>query len=132
DRASRIIGAITNSRSLAMVDLLTAVSILVATGTWLVTYLRDRSADRIAHTAAVITNLSTSDRLAESSYRVTRLINAGARVSLADVDSETEAHVVGLLDYYEFVCDLSEGGVISEHTLVELRGRLMLRTWEVC
>ncbi|HEX7957038.1 MAG TPA: hypothetical protein VF508_08855 [Pyrinomonadaceae bacterium] len=51
-----------------MADWLTALSIFIATATWLVTYVRDRGAQRVAHTVNIIANLSTSERLAESCF----------------------------------------------------------------
>ncbi|HEY0100291.1 MAG TPA: hypothetical protein VGB76_15175 [Pyrinomonadaceae bacterium] len=115
-----------------MSDLLTAISILIATITWLLTYFQDRSARRVAHTADIIAGISTSDRLAESSFQVTKLINSGTKVSLSEIDPKTESHVVDILDYYEFLCDLYASHVLSRRTIVDLRGRLMKRTWDIC
>lgn len=84
-----------------MADWLTALSIFIATVTWLATYVRDRRAHRVAHTVNIIASLSTSERLAESCFQVTKLINSGARVSFGDVDAKTESHIVDVLDYYE-------------------------------
>jgi hypothetical protein len=108
------------------------LTVVFATATWAVTEWRNRKAQRTSHTADVLAALSTSERLAESSYQVTRLINAGARVSLSGIDPKTEAHVVDILDYYEFLCDLYASGPLSRKTITEVRGQLMKRTWDVC
>ena len=115
-----------------MTDILTALSILIATITGLTTYIQNRKAQKVAHTASVIANISTSERLAESSFCITKLINSKQQISLAGLDPKTESHMVDILDYYEFLCDLYEAGVINRLTLIELRGQLMKRTWEVC
>lgn len=113
-------------------DWLTALSIIVATATWLVTYFRDRRAHQVAHTVDVIAGLSVSDRLAESTFQVTRLINSGKPISLDDIDPKTESHVVDILDYYEFLAELCGEGVLNRKTIESLRGRLMRRTWNIC
>ena len=114
-----------------MADILTAVSILVAAITWLMTRLNERSDRRVAHTATVIASLSTSERLGASSAEVTRLINSGRPVT-AEIDPKTESHVIDILDYYEFVTALCAGGVVDKDTITLLRGRLMQRTWAIC
>jgi hypothetical protein len=113
-------------------DILTTCSILIALLTWHISHRRDRRAKRVEYTAEVISALSTSERLAESSFIVTKLINGGARLSMDNIDRETEAHVVDILDYYEFLCDLYAKDVVDRKTIVQLRGRLMRRTWQVC
>lgn len=115
-----------------MADALTAISIFVALVTWLVSHRSDIKAQRVAYTANVLSALSTNDRLAESSFQVTKLINGGARVSMRDLDPGIEAHVVDILDYYEFLCDLYIKRVVDRRTILQLRGRLMRRTWNVC
>ncbi len=117
---------------LAVADLLTACSILFALITWYISHSHDRAAKRVEYTAEVISALSTSDRLAASSFSVTKLVNGGIKVSMENIDDETEAHVVDILDYYEFVCDLYAKDVVDRDTIVQLRGRLMRRTWQVC
>lgn len=115
-----------------MDEFLTAIAIVAATVTWIITHWYDRASDRVTHTTAVLASLSTSDRLAESSFQVTRLIDAGRKVSRrSGIDEKLEGHVVDILDYYEFICDLYISGVLSRKTIVELRGRLMRRTWSV-
>ncbi|HEX2191481.1 MAG TPA: DUF4760 domain-containing protein [Longimicrobiaceae bacterium] len=108
------------------------VSVLIAVWSVLATHRKDRSVQQIAHTANILANLSTSERLAESSYQLTRLINAGATVSMSGIDPATEAHVVDVLDYYEFLCDLYENGIVNRGTVREIRGQLMKRTWTIC
>lgn len=115
-----------------MANLLTALSVLAALFTWYVTHRRDVYHKRIEYTAEVLSALSTSDRLSESSFQVTRLINQGVRISLADIDPDVERHVVDILDYYEFLCDLYTKRVIDQKTVIQLRGRLMRRTWNLC
>lgn len=120
------------SVKLAAADLLTACSVLIAMVTWHVSHRRDIQAKRVEYTAEVIAALSTSERLAASSFVVTRLINDGARLSMETIAPDVEPHVVDVLDYYEFMCDLYTKEVVDRKTIVQLRGRLMRRTWQTC
>jgi hypothetical protein len=113
-------------------DLLTSCTILVALVTWWVTFQQARRSERAARTADVIANLSVSEALAEATYQVTRLINDGERVLYSSLDESTERHVVKILDYYEYMCDLYESGILSKETIVSLRGNLMVRTYTTC
>src|SRR5258708_4968358 len=113
-------------------DLLTSSAILVAVVTWWVTFQQARRSEKIARTAEVIANLSVSDSLAEATYQVTRLINDGRKIAYNTLDEATEQHVVKILDYYEYMCELYESGILSKATIVTLRGRLMVRTWDTC
>jgi hypothetical protein len=113
-------------------DLLTSCAILVALMTWWVTFLQARRTERVARTAEVIANLSVAEPLAEATYQVTRLINDGARVLYSSLDESTERHVVKILDYYEYICELYESGILSRPTIISLRGNLMARTWDTC
>jgi hypothetical protein len=115
-----------------MNDLLTTCAILVALVTWWVTFLQARRTERVARTAEIIANLSVAEALAEATYQVTRLINAGVRVRYESLDESSERHVVKILDYYEYMCDLYESGILSKKTIIALRGNLMARTWETC
>jgi hypothetical protein len=113
-------------------DILTSCAILVALVTWWLAYQQARRSERVARTAEVIANLSTSEALAEATYQVTRLINNGQRVLYNSLDESAERHVVKILDYYEYICDLYESGVLSKATITSLRGNLMARTYDAC
>jgi hypothetical protein len=113
-------------------DLLTSCAILVALVTWWLTFWQARRTERVARTAEIIANLSVAEALAEATYQVTRLINNGAQVLYDSLDESTERHVVKILDYYEYMCDLYESGILSKRTIVSLRGNLMARTWDMC
>lgn len=113
-------------------DLLTSCAVLVALVTWWVTFQQARRSERAARTAEVIANLSVSDALAEATYQVTRLINSRVQILYSSVDESTERHVVKILDYYEYICDLYESGILSRKTIVSLRGNLMARTYDTC
>jgi len=39
---------------------------------------------------------------------------------------------VKILDYYEYMCELYESGILSKKTIVTLRGQLMIRTYDAC
>ncbi|MEW5926568.1 MAG: DUF4760 domain-containing protein [Gemmatimonadota bacterium] len=108
------------------------VSVALGVITLVATHRKDRYIQQVAHTAGILANLSTSERLAESSFQVTRLINSGATVSMSGIDPVTESHVVDILDYYEFLCDLYRNGVVNRATIEEIRGQLMKRTWILC
>lgn len=82
--------------------------------------------------AQPIANLSVSDSLAEATYQVTRLINDGRKIAYNTLDPAAERHVVKILDYYEYMCELYESGIVSKSTIVTLRGRLMIHTWDTC
>ena len=111
-------------------DILTSCAVLVALVTWWVTYQQARRSERVARTAEVIANLSVSEALAEATYQVTRLINDGEQVLYNSLDESTERHVVKILDYYEYMCDLYESRILSRRTIVSLRGNLMARTYD--
>lgn len=113
-------------------DFLTSVTILIALVTWLLTYQQGRTSTRHARTAEVIADLSTSDTLSESVYELTKLINAGQLVSYDTLTASIERHVVNILDYYEYLCELYQMGILSKRTIINLRGRLMVRTYEIC
>ena len=115
-----------------MGDILTSCTIMVALVTWWVTYQQVRRSERVARTAEVIANLSVSEPLAEATYQVTRLINNGERILYDSLDEATERHVVKIIDYYEYMCDLYESGILSRGTIVSLRGNLMARTYDAC
>lgn len=104
-------------------DLLTSCAILVALVTWWLTFWQARRTERVARTAEIIANLSVAEALAEATYQVTRLINNGARVLYDSLDESTERHVVKILDYYEYMCDLYESGILSKRTIVSLEGK---------
>ncbi len=113
-------------------DFLTSATILVALVTWWVTFRQARRSERVARTAEIIANLSVSDALAEATFQVTRLINAGEKVLYDSLDESSERHVVKILDYYEYICDLYESGILSKETIISLRGNLMARTYDIC
>ncbi len=113
-------------------ELLTSGAILVALVTWWVTFRQVRRSERVARTAEVIANLSVAETLAEATYQVTRLINDGKRILYDSLDESTERHVVKILDYYEYMCELYESGILSKKTIVTLRGQLMARTYDTC
>jgi hypothetical protein len=113
-------------------DVLTSATILVAIITWRITFQRGRQSEKTARTAEVIANISTSEHLAEATYQVSRLINAGRRIRYDGLDQSTERWVVMLLDYYEYMCELYESGILSKTTIVNLSGRLMVRTYDAC
>jgi len=113
-------------------DILTSCAILVALITWWATFLQARRTERVARTAEVIANLSVSESLAEATYQVTRLINSNTRVLYSSLDESAERHIVKILDYYEYMCDLYESGILSKATIASLRGNLMARTWDTC
>lgn len=113
-------------------DLLTSCAILVALVTWWLTFWQARRTERVARTAEIIANLSVSEALGEATYQVTKLINNRARVLYDSLDESSERHVVKILDYYEYMCDLYESGILSKRTIVSLRGNLMARTWDTC
>lgn len=115
-----------------MGEWLTALSILIAALTWLTTYLRGRRAKQVEHTVNIIANLSTGERLAESTFQVIRLINSKAAVPPEEIDPKIESHLVDILDYYEFLSELYFAGVLDKATVENLRGRLMKRTWHIC
>lgn len=110
----------------------TAVSVIIGAATWWVSHRREQRQSRISHTADLIANISTSERLADASYAVTALINSRRSLALADIDPELERHVVTMLDYYEYIAELCMRGVVDKPTIVSLRGNLMQRTWAVC
>lgn len=113
-------------------ELLTSGAILVALVTWLLTFQQVRRSERAARTAEVIANLSVSETLAEATYQVTKLINDGQLVLYSSLQESTERHVVKILDYYEYMCELYESGILSKRTIVILRGQLMARTYDTC
>lgn len=73
-------------------DFLTSCTILVALVTWWVTFQQARRSEKVARTAEIIANLSVSDALAEATYQVTRLINAGERVLYDSLDESSERY----------------------------------------
>lgn len=111
---------------------LTSGAILVALVTWWLTFQNARRSEKIARTAEVIANLSVSDALAEATYQVTRLINEGKKLSCSVLDEAAERHVVKILDYYEYMCELYESGILNRATIASLRGQLMVRTYNTC
>ena len=115
-----------------MTNLLTSISILIALLTWFFTHLSSQKNQKISHTAQIIANLSTCERLAESSFQLTRLINRSTKITFSEIDEGTERYVVDILDYYEYLCDLYERGVLDRQTILTLRGKLMKKTYEAC
>jgi hypothetical protein len=81
--------------------ILTAISIIFAILTWVVSFSRDRKARRMEHTADVIANISINDRLAKANFVMFRIINPNEIISVEDLDIETERHILAILDYYE-------------------------------
>ena len=122
-----------NYMQLNVGELLTSGAIIVALVTWWLTFQQARRLEKISRTAEVIANLSVAETLAEATYKVTRLINDGKRLAYASLDDSIERNVVKILDYYEYMCELYESGILSKRTIVTLRGQLMIRpfTWNV-
>ncbi|MGA9582834.1 MAG: hypothetical protein WBR13_12790 [Allosphingosinicella sp.] len=110
----------------------TAISVLVAAGTWLATHLWDKRQAKIAHTANLISNFSTSDGLSEADYYVTKIVNEGKPVRSEELNERQERHIVSILNYYEYVCDMCAADLVDKRTVINLRGKLMTRTWGMC
>ena len=113
-------------------EISTAISVLIGSATWLTTHLWDRRRAKITHTADLISSLSTSDSLAAADFDVMSLVNAGRPVGKGDLNEIGERNVVAILNYYEYVCDACAAGVVDYRTVVNLRGKLMRRTWRTC
>lgn len=113
-------------------DILLSLSILVALVTWFLTFLRDRQDRRMSYTASLIADLSTSERLAEAAFQVSRLISQKQTVDPDQLDEKTERYLVSILDFYEYLCALYHQGVLDKQTIVNLRGESMRKTFAVC
>jgi hypothetical protein len=113
-------------------DILTSGAVIVALLTWFLTYQRERVSTKTARTAEIIANFSLSEPLAEASFQLSRRINKGEKIDPAALDLTTERQIVTMLDYYEYLCEMHEAGVLSRRTIANIRGRLMLRTYALC
>lgn len=96
---------------------LTALSVLLAALTWYIGQSRTRRARIAAYTADAISSISTSERLAEADFQMTRLINAGELVDESAIPHETDRHIIALLDYYEYLCQLYVSGLVDKPTV---------------
>ena len=118
--------------NISVSDGLTSATIIVALVTWWITFRRERAADKAARTAEVLAAFSLSEPLVEASFQLTRRINNGEKVPYDGLDPATERNVITVLDYYEYLCELYESGILSRRTIATIRGRLMVRTFIVC
>lgn len=110
---------------------LTTASILVAIGLGIVGYLHARHLSRRSHTVTLLSMISSSDRIANSEFSMTRLINSGTRLDGA-IDDETDRFVINLLDFYEFLATSWACGSVDGDILLHVRGGAMSRAFDVC
>lgn len=116
-----------------MSDYLTAISIVIALITWLLTYLKDRKDKIKAHTAEILAAFNTNESLATASYLITKYVNEGKKADIDNIEEDAELKIITILDYYEFICEmLFLSKIIDKKTLLQLRGRLMCRIFSVC
>lgn len=113
-------------------ELLTASSVFVAVILGVVGFVENRRAQRRSYTVSLVSNFMLSGQLARSDFQMTRLINTGTRLDGHTIDDETDAHVINLLDYYEFLATAHADGALDPDVILHVRGGPMSRAYDVC
>lgn len=117
---------------MAIADFLTALSIFVAVGLGVWGFIDNRRSRRRANTVEFVGNFMLNDRIGESDFAMTRLINGKSTVNGTEIDDETDKHVIILLDYYEFLATAYAQGALDENVILHVRGGPMSRAFAVC
>ena len=84
-------------------DILTAASLIVAIILGVLGYLSARDRAVRSHTLDLLAMISNNDKLAESDFKMTRLINSKIWLNDELMDDETDRYIINLLDFYEFL-----------------------------
>jgi len=113
-------------------NILTSLSILLALITWLITFLRDRKIRKMNLTALTVANISTNERLAEANFQMAILINENKKIDVENLDITVERHIIDLLDYYEYLCELFHCNILDKNTVIHIRGGAILKTYKLC
>lgn len=112
--------------------LLTVASVLTAIVLGALGFRQSRRAERRNLTVALVANLSTSTELAEADFHMARLIREGRPVEAGSLDAESDAKLMALLDYYEFLATAVADGSLDRRVIVHLRGPAMARAFALC
>jgi hypothetical protein len=105
-------------------------AVLVAVVVGVATVWQQRQVQRRQHTITLLSALQTG-RLADADEWMARRIATGPPVGPDLLDRE-HSHVLGLLDYYEFLAALAQRGLVDGPLLRDLRGGAMARCWTTC
>lgn len=108
----------------------TAASVLVAVFFGVFTVLQQRQSQRRQHTVELITAFQTAEQLCAADRWMARRITAGESIE-TDIGADDEAHVIVMLDYYEFLAVLAQRGMIDVALLMDLRGGAMARCYRL-
>jgi hypothetical protein len=130
--AATVIGVISFA-VLSTIDFIdaTAASVLVAVFFGVFTVLQQRQSQRRQHTVELITAFQTAEQLCAADRWMARRITAGEPVGTT-LSADDEAHVIVMLDYYEFLAVLAQRGMIDVALLMDLRGGAMTRCYRLC
>jgi hypothetical protein len=106
------------------------VSVLVAIATYLFTHYNDKRKEKVQKTVELLMPFTTSDRLAKGNVLVSTMITNDKTPILGE-SKEVDESLIDLLDYYEFLCELLEREVADKETVLQLRGRLLGKTYSI-
>jgi hypothetical protein len=109
----------------------TAASLIVAIVVGITTVWQQRQVQRRQHTIALLSAMQT-DRLADADEWMAQRIAAGRAVADEGLTDREHAHVMVLLDYYEFLAVLAMRGLVDVPLLLDLRGGAMGRCYRLC
>lgn len=109
----------------------TAASILVAVILGVATVFQQRQIQRRQHTVKLLTSFQSSERLAAADAWMAERIRLGRPVP-TDIGADDDARVIMLLDFYEFVANLAQRGMVDIPLLLDLRGGAMTRGFHTC
>lgn len=109
----------------------TELSLIFGFGAGFAVYVQRSAVERRAHTIELLTQLSTSQVLAPAAAWMAEQIASGELAPLRDLDDEERAHLVVLLNYYEFLCILAAQEVLDRKVLLAMRGPAMANTFDL-
>lgn len=114
-----------------MNEVVTAISILVALATWLVTHLRSLKSDKVRMTGEMINAICTNPILDESMRKISNMARNGEELVDDDVTEELDKDLRRTLNYYELLAENCEIGILDQVALRRFQGIPMLLAFNV-
>jgi len=109
----------------------TGASLLVGVALAVIGFVQNRQVERRQRTVELIAALQNTDTLSAADGWMADRISRAEPVH-DDVPKADDQQVITLLDYYEFLCILTERGHLDGDLLADLREPAMRRAFEIC
>jgi Domain of unknown function (DUF4760) len=118
-------------------DLFAGASVFTAILLGTVGFRRARAAEKRAHTSELVSETVSNPALTNSLFEVVRIINRGylpedgSDKNGVRISTETDEHLMRVLNYYQFLAVSWKKGDTDELVLYESRGTSIIRTYNV-